>query len=139
MNAAGTIFNVIHLSGNAGITRTHPRYFGRGKATPADLRGAPKTYFFVRGSHFGQDASLFKDTGLKEYSAQIDGEKLYDLRKGKPDELAWRSTINREEADNNVEDAGYDGVVVDTADKRRVIVMFRPIKVVEISSRQTRK
>jgi len=138
-------FKAVHFSGVPTLKVTHPKFFGKGKATPMDLRGAPKTYFFVKGSDFGQDTNLFKDAGLNEYSAQIDGASLYDLRKGKTDELAWRSTINREEADNNVEDAGYDGMILDTADGRQVIAMFKPVKVtpaeskIEVSPRPKRK
>ncbi len=127
--AKGETFEVTHYSSNAGLTKVDPKFFGKGKATPTDLRGAPKSYFFVKGSDFGQDANLFKDAGLNEYNGNIVGDKIYDLRKGKEDTLGWRSEVNREKADDLVMDAGYDGMILDTADGRQVVAMFKPVYV----------
>ena len=129
-NSAGDEeFQLTHFSSQSGLKKIDPKFFGKGKATPTDLRGAPKSYFFVKGSDFGQDANIFENAGLHAHEATVSGSKLYDLRKGKPDDLEWRKTINREEADNNVEDAGYDGIILDTADGRQVVAMFKPVKV----------
>lgn len=122
-------FKVVHYSSNEGLKQTNPKFFGKGKATPTDLRGAPKTYFFVEGSDFGQDSALFENAGLSAYETTIPGSRLYDIREGRPDDLNWRSTVNREEADDNIRAAGYDGIVLDTEDGRQVVAMFKPVKV----------
>lgn len=135
-NAAGRTFKVTHYSSKAGLETIDPSFFGKGKATSTDLRGGKKSYFFVKGSDLGQDTNLFKDKGLREYEGSIDGADLYDLRKGKKDPLNWRSTINREEADSNVKAAGYAGIVLDTADGRQVVAMFKPTKVKQIGGNE---
>lgn len=128
-NAADEDFQVVHYSSVPGLNKVDPSHFGKGKATPVDLRGGPKSYFFVKGSEFGQDAVIFKDAGLNAYEATVPGAKLYDLRQGKSDPLEWRKTVNREEADDIVQGAGYDGLVLDTADGRQVVAMFKSLKV----------
>ncbi len=131
--AEGESFDVTHYSSNAGLSKVDPKFFGKGKATPTDLRGAPKSFFFVKDSDFGQDANLFKDAGLHEYAGTIPGDNLYDLRAGKKDVLGWRKEVNREKADELVKDAGYDGMVLDTADGRQVVAMFKPVPVSKTS------
>jgi ribosomal protein S18 acetylase RimI-like enzyme len=130
--AKGETFEVTHYSSQSGLTRVDPKFFGKGKATPTDLRGSSKSFFFVKGSDFGQDANLFKDAGLTEYTGSISGDKIYDLRAGKKDVLGWRKEINREKADNLVTDAGYAGMILDTADGRQVVAMFKPIPVSKV-------
>ncbi len=128
-SAKGETFDLVHLSSKSDLKEVDPQFFGKGKATSTDLRGAPKSYFFVAGSDLGQDAPLFKDRGLNEYSASINGARLYDLRAGKPDKLGWRKTANRVAADEAVQNAGYDGILLDTADGRQVVATFKPVKV----------
>ncbi len=121
--------DLVHYSSNMGLKEVSPKFFGKGKTTPSDLRGSNKTFFYVKGSAFGQDEPIFKDTGLHSYETQVSKKNLYDLSKGQPDPLDWRSTPNREEADDNVRAAGYHGILLDTADGRQVVAMFKPLKV----------
>ena len=55
--------------------------------------------------------------------------KLYNLDAGRPDPLKYFSTPNREAADDNVKAAGYHGILVGTDDGRKVVMMFKPVKV----------
>lgn len=135
-SAKGEVFDVVHFSAKAGLANVDPKFFGGGKATPTDLRGSPKSYFFVKGSEFGQDTNLFKDKGLNEYATEINGARLYDLRAGKTDKLGWRKTVNRVAADEAVQEAGYDGLVLDTADGRQIVAMFKPVEVSPVDTIQ---
>lgn len=121
---------VIHKSSQPGLKSVDPKYFGKGNATPGDLRGGNKSYFFVKGSKLGQDENIFGDQAkLNTYEGEIPMAGLYDLRKGKDDPLGWRRTVNREEADDLVQASGYAGLLLDTADGRQVVAMFKPVKV----------
>jgi hypothetical protein len=125
-HAAKEDFDVIHYSSKGGLKTIDPALFGKGQATPVDLRGGRKSYFFVKGSELGQDTG-FAQAGLNEYSATIPGAKIYDARGA--DKLGWYDEINREKADKILKDAGYDGLVVDTEDGRTVVAMFKPVPV----------
>lgn len=120
---------VIHLSSNNNLKKVDPKFFGKGRANRNDLRGGNKAYFFVEGSSLAGDTYIFGNGGYNAYRAEIPGNKIYDLRKGKPDELGYFREINREAADDMLQDAGYDGVLVETGDGRKVVLAFKPVKV----------
>lgn len=122
--------DLVHLS-DTSRTEIDPKYFGKGKATPTDLRGANKSYWFVKGSNLATDEKLFGKGGLNKHTATVSGHNIYDLREGKPDPLNYLGTINREEADLNLQAAGYRGLVIDTADGRQVAVLYDKQKVKE--------
>lgn len=129
------IIDLEHRSSAGGLTEVDPSFFGKGKATPTDLRGGNKSFFYVKGSDLGQDEPIFgKDLQLHNYKGSIPERELYDLRKGQPDPLKWRQTINREEADTNVKEAGYSGIVLDTADGRQVVALFKKIPVTQFQT-----
>jgi uncharacterized coiled-coil protein SlyX len=129
-NAVDKPINVVHYT-SRNLEQTDPKMFGRGQANKNDLRGDNKTYFFAEGSPMGRDEQFFGKGSSEAYGATLDGSKIYDLSEGKPDPLKWGSTINRLEADENVQKAGYDGIMVDTgkADGRKVVMMFKPVPV----------
>lgn len=120
---------VVHLSSATTLKTVDPKYFGKGRANTNDQRGAPKSYFFVKGSPLGGDEPIFGQGGYNAHVGEVNGNKVYDLTKGKPDPLGYFRTINREEADDNLKDAGYDGVRVDAGDGRKVVMMYKPVKV----------
>jgi ribosomal protein S18 acetylase RimI-like enzyme len=120
---------VIHLSSNNNLKKVDPKFFGKGRANRNDTRGGNKSYFFVEGSSLAGDTYIFGQGGYNAYRAEIPGSKLYDLRKGKPDTLGYFREINREAADDMLQDAGYDGVLVETGDGRKVVMAFKPVKV----------
>lgn len=121
---------LVHLSSNPSLKEVDPSFFGKGKATPTDRRGANKSYWFVKGSPLSSDKNIFGLGGHNQYSATISGDKIYDLSADKPDPMKYLSTINREEADTNLKDAGYRGLLIDTADGRKVVVLYdkQPVK-----------
>lgn len=119
---------LVHFSTQPGLKEISPAFFGKGRANRNDLRGGNKTYFFVEGSPLQADVNIFGQGGYQAYTSEIDGSRIYDLRAGKPDTQGYFKTINREEADANLARAGYDGILVETADGRNVVMMFKPVK-----------
>lgn len=111
---------VVHYGNTPELTRLDPELMGAGRATSGDKRGIPKTFFFVQGSEFGGDVSLFK--GKQAYMSNIDKAKLYDTTQGDPLDYFGG---NRIEAEEGIRKAGYDGVYVETQDGRKVVAMFR--------------
>lgn len=126
---------IVHYSAKA-LDTVETKHFGKGAATPTDLRGEEKGFFFVAGSNMVGDEKFFGKGDKNAYGAKIDGSQIYDLSKGKPDPLKWNSTISRYEADYNVRDAGYKGIMVETDDGRKVVMMFEPTKVESIGKPQ---
>lgn len=126
----GNEIPVVHYS-SKNILVVDPRKFGTAFATKHDLRGDNKAFFFVAGSPLGRDAQLFGEGSKNAYAAKIDGARLYDLSAGKPDPLNWGGRINRLEADEVVQQAGYAGILIDTGkdDGRQVVLMFEKVEV----------
>lgn len=120
---------LVHLSSQSNLKVVDPKFFGKGKANTADTRGGNKSYFFVKGSKLGGDEPIFGQGGHTAHTGEVNGKKIYDLRIGKPDPENYFKTINREEADDNLQAAGYHGVMVETGDGRKVVMMFKPVKV----------
>lgn len=132
-NAVGDkTIRLVHLSSNPSLKYVDPAYLGKGKANPNDTRGAFKSYWFVRGSKLMGDESILGLGGHHSYQSEISGEKIYDLRHNKPDPEGYFSRINREEADTELKRKGYDGLMVDTSDGRKVVMLYKkqPVKYV---------
>lgn len=125
--------HVIHFT-SSNLLESDPRKLGKAFATKWDLRGDFKSFFFVAGSPLGRDQQFFGNGDKRVYAARISGTRLYDLSEGKPDPLNWSNRINRVEADEDVQKAGYAGILVDTGkdDGRKVVLMFQPVKLTEL-------
>ena len=131
-SAAGEEINVVHLSDQPGLKMVDPAKLGQGKATPRDLRGLNKSYWFVEKSPLGQDAAIFGQEGKHAYGTTLRGERIYDLRGDKEDALGYFSEPNRETADRALMDKGYAGLITDTPDGRQVVMLFKGAKVAPI-------
>ena len=118
---------LIHYSGASGLAELDPKFMGKGNATPGDLRGLPKTYFFVEGSKTGADKPI---SGGVPYGARVHGGAIYDLVNGS-DPLNWLSMPNRQKADQALLDAGYAGLRV-KSQGRDVVAMLKPTAVTEL-------
>jgi hypothetical protein len=114
---------LIHFT-SAELKTLSPKYFGKGSATPTDLRGENKSYAFVEGSKLSGDLEILAHKDI--YTASIDGSAIYDLRDTDPLDY-WR--VNRAEADDNLVSKGYAGVLTRAGDGRDVVILFKPIKV----------
>ena len=117
---------IVHYT-SRDIKTLDPKYFGKGRANNNDLRGAQKSYAFVEGSPLKGDEWIFKDQ--RAYGAKVDGSRIYDLTANADDVLGYFDEINREKADQKLRSKGYVGVMVDTADGRKVVMLYRPVKV----------
>lgn len=118
---------LIHYSGASGLAELDPKFMGKGNATPGDMRGLPKTYFFVEGSKTGADKPI---SGGVPYGARVHGGAIYDLVNGS-DPLNWLTMPNREKADRALLDAGYAGLRV-KSQGRDVVAMLKPTAVTEL-------
>lgn len=123
--------SIVHYSDNE-LTTVDPQQFGKGMASKDFMRGGKKSAFFVAGSEMKGDTTLF--SGKNTYGANVDGSQIYDLSIGKPDPLNW-SRLNKLEADEAVKAAGYKGILVETGDGRKIVVMFEPTKVESLGKR----
>jgi hypothetical protein len=126
----GVSIPLVHYT-SRDLQRLDPKFLGKGKATKYDLRGDNKVFLFVAGSPLGRDAQFFGTGSSLAYGARVDGSRIYDLSDGRPDPLNWNGRVNRLEADEAVQEAGYVGILIDTgeADGRQVVLMFKPIDV----------
>jgi hypothetical protein len=102
-----------------------PRNMGRGNATPTDLRGLNKTFWFTEGSRTGADRDVVATVGKTMLGARVAGDAIYDTTRADP--LDWLSTANRVHADQRVKDAGYAGLRVRGREGREVVVLFEPV------------
>jgi hypothetical protein len=124
--------HLVHLSSNPDLREVSPKFFGKGRANVNDTRGGNKSYWFEAGSPLGGDAPIFGQGGYHAYAATILGDKIYDLRAGKPDVLNYFGQPNREKADDIVRRAGYDGILIHTdaeEDGRKVAYTFKKVPV----------
>jgi hypothetical protein len=131
-SAAGEEINIVHLSDTPGLRVVDPAKMGAGKATPRDLRGMNKSFWFVGESPLGQDVNIFGGEGKHAYGTTIRGERIYDLRGDKDDVLGYFSEPNRGLADQSLIKQGYAGVMTDTPDGRQVVMLFKGAKVAPI-------
>jgi ribosomal protein S18 acetylase RimI-like enzyme len=127
-SVGGTI-KLVHYSSNPDLKKVDPKFFGKGMATTTDLMGGNKSYFFVAGSDLGQDQFLTE--GRSAYAATISGDAIYDLN---ADPLGIFAIVNREERDDVLQDAGFKGFRVKTADERDVVALFKPVGVTPLGN-----
>lgn len=120
----GTL-DLVHYSGQPNLSTVDPKFFGKGLATRTDLQGSAKSYFFTRGSRLGQEPEALT-AGKQVYTARVDGGAIYNMS---ADPLDVFAILNREERDDVLKDEGYAGFSIDTADGRKVVALFKPVKV----------
>ena len=120
--ALGGEQDLVHFSSVAIKVLDPKTASGKGAATPTDLRGLPRGYFYRAGK------SAY-ETGIAErsnvYIAKVDGNSIYDLNGSDP--LGYRAVVNKEKADQMLRDAGFSGMrgkpgAVD------MVAMFEPVK-----------
>ena len=120
--ALGGEQDLVHFSSVALKVLDPKTASGKGAATPTDLRGLPRGYFYRAGK------SAY-ETGIAErsnvYIAKVDGNSIYDLNGSDP--LGYRAVVNKEKADQMLRDAGFSGMrgkpgAVD------MVAMFEPVK-----------
>ena len=95
---------------------------GKGAATPVDLRGSPRGYFYRIGE------SAYEDNIASRpyiYTAVVDGNSIYDLNS---DPLNYNGTLNKLKADQMLVKAGYVGMrgFNGTTD---MVAMFKAVRV----------
>jgi hypothetical protein len=96
----GRTFDLVHF-GSPNIKKTNPKKMGKAYATPSDLRGTYKSYFYVNGTDYEAGIS-----GGTPYIAKVDGNSIYDLSK---DVLNVVGMPNREKMEETIKEAGYAG------------------------------
>lgn len=119
--------HLVHFSSRKMTTLDPKKSSGKGAATPTDLRGMKRGYFYriKKGAY---------ESGIADrsytYVADIDGNSIYDLSK---DPLNYRGMANREKADKMLIDAGFAGMrgKVGAID---MVAMFKPVKVTEATT-----
>lgn len=122
----GGVLKLIHF-GAAGLAETNPKMMGKGVATPTDMAGSPKTFFFNEGSKMQADLGLRDRYG--KYGVRVDGKSIYDLN---ADVLDILSDPNRQRRDETLKKAGYNGFHVSVPDGREVTVLYKPVAVTPI-------
>lgn len=96
--------NLIHF-GTGGVKELDPVHFGRSGITPrSELAGAPRSYFYEQGKHNANDPVTGRNA---VYGAKVSGSRIYD---GDADKLGYADIVNREKADQMLQDAGYVGI-----------------------------
>ena len=119
--------HLVHFSSRKMTTLDPKKSSGKGAATPTDLRGMKRGYFYriKKGAY---------ESGIADrsytYVADIDGNSIYDLAK---DQLNYRGMADREKADKMLIDAGFAGMrgKVGAID---MVAMFKPVKVTEATT-----
>lgn len=123
----GGVQQLVHFSSVPMKTLDPKKSSGKGAATPTDLRGMKRGYFYrlKKGAY---------ESGIADrpytYMAQVDGNSIYDLAK---DPLGYRGIPDREKADQMLIDAGFAGMrgKVGAID---MVAMFKPVKVTEATA-----
>jgi Serine/Threonine/Tyrosine Kinase found in polyvalent proteins len=124
--SVGGELDLVHF-GAHGLKSADPSKFGKGAATPGDLRGAPKTYFYLNNDRNYEGIMR----GRTPYVAKVDGNSIYDLSK---DPLGVAGMLNREKMDNMIEDAGYAGYFSPKSYNGAfdAVAMFKKTKLTEV-------
>jgi len=105
--AVGGVLDIVHFS-SKDLTQIDPaKSFGKGAATQTDLKGAPKAFFYAKGTAY--EAPIAGRSNV--YTAKVDGNSIYDLN---TDVLNVQSIVNREKRDQAIENAGFKGFYAET-------------------------
>lgn len=117
----GRTFDLVHF-GSPNIKKTNPKKMGKAYATPSDLRGTYKSYFYVNGTDYEAGIS-----GGTPYIAKVDGNSIYDLSK---DVLNVVGMLNREKMEETIKQAGYAGYYSSksfSGAEFDAVAMFKPV------------
>lgn len=120
--SVGGILNLVHFSSSY-ITQTNPKKMGKGAATPSDMRGGHKTFFYLNGK--GYEVPI--ESRSNSYVARVDGNSLYDYDN---DPLDLRSIVSMEARDKAIQQAGFAGYFTSGRGVRGfdAVAMFKPVK-----------
>jgi hypothetical protein len=124
--SVGGELDLVHF-GPSGLKVTDPKKFGKGIATPTDLQGGYKTYFYLNNGK-NYEASM---RGKTPYVAKVDGNSLYDLSK---DPLGVNGILNREERDDRIKKAGFAGYFSPKKFNGSfdAVALYKPTKLTEV-------
>jgi hypothetical protein len=128
--------NLVHYSSNGGLTNVDPKSLGKGLATQNDLRGLPKSFYFVQGSKLGADRGLVSGQGKSTYVAKVSGNRIYDAN---ADAHGYWDIINREKADQMLVDKGFAGLAVTGGDGRSTVTLFKKTNVQKMDTNPKEK
>lgn len=120
---------LIHFSSHSNLKTVNPKFFGKALATKNDLQGERKSFFFVKGSTFGQDKQLLQ--GKTRYEADSKGLKLYDATK---DKQGIYGLLNRCKVDELIS-AKHDGFIIHRYDGAKVVCLYKSIKVKKVEKK----
>jgi GNAT superfamily N-acetyltransferase len=96
--------SLVHY-GQPGMTETDPARFGRsGLTNKAELAGEPRSYFYEAGKENADDPAVSR---AHKYTASVSGHDIYD---GDRDVLGYKKMVNRQAADEMLQEKGYRGI-----------------------------
>lgn len=105
--AVGGVLDIVHFS-SKDLKQIDPaKSFGKGAATQTDRMGAPKAFFYAKGTAY--EAPIAGRSNV--YTAKVDGNSIYDLN---TDALGVQSIVNREKRDEAIMKAGFKGFYAET-------------------------
>ena len=124
--SVGGELDLVHF-GPYGIKTTDPKKFGKGIATPVDLQGDYKTYFYLNDGR-NYEGSM---RGKVPYVAKVDGNSIYNLEQ---DPLGVNSMPNRLKRDETIQEAGYAGYLSPKSFNGSfdAVALYKPTKLTEV-------
>ena len=124
--SVGGELDLVHF-GPYGIKTTDPKKFGKGIATPVDLQGDYKTYFYLNDGR-NYEGSM---RGKVPYVAKVDGNSIYNLEQ---DPLGVNSMPNRLKRDETIQEAGYAGYFSPKSFNGSfdAVALYKPTKLTEV-------
>ena len=124
--SVGGELDLVHF-GPYGIKTTDPKKFGKGIATPVDLQGDYKTYFYLNdGKNYE-----YSMRGKVPYVAKVDGNSIYNLEQ---DPLGVNSMPSRLKRDETIQEAGYAGYFSPKSFNGSfdAVALYKPTKLTEV-------
>lgn len=118
--------HLVHFSSIAAKTLNPKKMSGKGAATPTDLQGIPRAYFYRIGDSVYEAGIADRPYIL---GALVDGNAIYDLNS---DPLGYIGMANREKADRMLVRAGFAGMRGKSG-PIDMVAMFKPVKVVPLT------
>lgn len=117
----GEPLKLVHFS-SVPLKVLNPRKsWGKGAATPTDMRGLPRGYFYRIGEGV-YEAGIADRPHI--YTAVVDGNSVYNLNE---DPLNYAGIANRAKADQMLIDAGFSGMRGYNG-ATDMVAMFEPVK-----------